>query len=323
MKLKNMKKENISKYLLILGIGGFIALYFIRLSKVQLLPLSKKLEEMISSGNYDAATYIGTAEVFIILSIMIAIMICALTYHIKLFIFLALLFLDLAGIMSVIASGEIYPLYILIIYISSVYITWICFSVLSRMYRKLRQKEKKMIEKDTAMGISMKKQYGLMKIKIYRCHIKPFMEKYRERYQLRKKYNILQNLIQICDQMYHDLKYSLSVSEKQRENFREYFHRYLIKARRWKILTDEETEHLIDMIRTDDKDIKQQKKLLLDIKEYLETVTYRKQYPKLKFTIYDFLFIIVTLLKACLLMLLYYAPFILCSYVIWFFLKKS
>lgn len=188
---------------------------------------------------------------------------------------------------------------------------------------KVKAESKKDDRKRCSGGISMKKQYGLMKIKIYRCHIKPFMEKYRERYQLRKKYNILQNLIQICDQMYHDLKYSLSVSEKQRENFREYLHRYLIKARRWKILTDEETEHLIDMIRTDDKDIKQQKKLLLDIKEYLETVTYRKQYPKLKFTIYDFLFIIVTLLKACLLMLLYYAPFILCSYVIWFFLQKS
>lgn len=113
--IEDIKRKVIGRYVLILKNWGFAALYLIESGRVQLL-----LKELISSGNYDEVICIGIHSILIFMPInMITGMICflSLRYDKKYFIIPDVLFLILAVLITMIASGEIYYVHTLVILI--------------------------------------------------------------------------------------------------------------------------------------------------------------------------------------------------------------
>lgn len=139
MEKKFIMEKKVGKALLSLGIGGCAACYLIELSRTELLPFAKKVETAIQTGMFQSVG-IGMIETFIFLCSIFSLLTAPLFLQWnkkegkKILILLFLLFIDVSGVVTVIARGEIFPLYMFILWISSVYVTWFCLELLGVLY---------------------------------------------------------------------------------------------------------------------------------------------------------------------------------------------
>jgi len=130
---------NGSEILFSIGAGSLLAFYLIELCKVKLVPLSDEIEKLILTGNTQAI-YMGLLEYVIFMVGVIAILIAPLLSQrnkgvgIKVFLLLVLALIDIGGVITVIAQGRVFSTFILVVWISSVYMTWFCIGVMKIIY---------------------------------------------------------------------------------------------------------------------------------------------------------------------------------------------
>lgn len=142
-----MKKENIfkklGKVLFSIGVGGLIACYLIRLCEIKLLPLSEPIKRMVISGNMEDMRN-SMLEVIILLISTYALFVAPLFIHWnksfgkRVLVLLFVFFIDLSGSVIALASGEISLLYITVIWLSSIYVTWFCVGIAGIIYSWLQ-----------------------------------------------------------------------------------------------------------------------------------------------------------------------------------------
>ena len=141
---KLFEKKQIGNGLLAMGIGGLMAFYLIELSRIRLIPFSETLKSMIISGNIKS---LG-GEIFESLILLVSffsmltapLLICwDQSAGKKILGLLFILFVDIAGIVSVIARGEIFLLYMIVIWVSAVYITWFCFGIFRILHQWIKK----------------------------------------------------------------------------------------------------------------------------------------------------------------------------------------
>lgn len=132
-------KKQIGKGLLIVGLGSFMGVYLIELSKIKLLPLAQELERIILLG------YLPNVTIEICEPVMVFVGVCTLfafplyfdtgrARKIKINILFFLLILDLAGIITVIVRGELFFLYLLLVWASSVFAVLLLLDALELVY---------------------------------------------------------------------------------------------------------------------------------------------------------------------------------------------
>ncbi len=131
--------EKVGKGLLEIGIGGFIAYFFIQFMKLKLLPLSVELNFAVMNGTLpDVKIEIAEAAVFMI-SVFV-LLIAPLFIHwnksagLKIVMLLFVFFADIGGVMTVVVRGEIFTFFIFVIWFSAIYITWLCFGIGKILY---------------------------------------------------------------------------------------------------------------------------------------------------------------------------------------------
>lgn len=149
LKKIRIKVGNGSELSFAVGIGSLVAFWLINVCKDKAIPLSAEIEKVITSGNYQEI-YVGMWEGIIFMVGFLASFIAPLLSQwdkkmgIKVSVLLALVSFDLCGLMTVIAQGQVYPFFMVTVWVSSIYIVWLCIGVLKIIYGWLKiEKEEK------------------------------------------------------------------------------------------------------------------------------------------------------------------------------------
>ena len=144
MEKKNIEKA-VGKFLLSLGTGGFITLYVLNLCKIKLLPVSEKIWKIISDGDIPDIN-MDTLEPVIVWVSLFALLMAPLVsqldrkMRIELFFLLLAVFINISGIYIVLISGEIPAFYVLCLWITATYTTWICIEKIKVIYCWVKRK---------------------------------------------------------------------------------------------------------------------------------------------------------------------------------------
>lgn len=130
----------IGKGLLSFGLGGIAAFYMIQFSVIKLLPLSKEMKEIMQNGaSQDFG--IGVFVAVILLVSLFALLAAPLFFQwdenagIKILILLLAFCSDAVGMLTVIVRGEIFLSYMVVIWISSIYIAWFSLGIINIVYQ--------------------------------------------------------------------------------------------------------------------------------------------------------------------------------------------
>ncbi len=139
----NIDLRKIGKGLLSIGMGGLMAYYLIELSKVKLLPFAAEIKKAMVAGTLDSVG-VGALESFILLVSIVALLASPLFIcrdekaGDKLLVLLFVCFIDMGGVVTVIAREEVFPLYMFVVWGSSTYVVWLCIGILKNIYLWVR-----------------------------------------------------------------------------------------------------------------------------------------------------------------------------------------
>ena len=140
---QNRMKQNVYKMLFTVGIGGIFSCYLLELSRIKLLPLSEQLQRSIALGNIPEI-HISSLEIMISFISVFAILSAPFFMEggkkagKRCLILLCFLFIDFCSLISVIVRGELFHIYIVVVWVSSICFVWMCFEILGVLYRWMK-----------------------------------------------------------------------------------------------------------------------------------------------------------------------------------------
>lgn len=135
------------KMAFIMGIGGFLAYYFIQYIKFKVPMIAAKIRPLIMEKGFQAI-HIEGIEFFIFASSLFLLLLAPFLIEcgkkentrtwIHIFILIFLCFINSAGIIISIARGNIFFAYIIVIWVSSIYVTWIMYNTMKKLYQWIK-----------------------------------------------------------------------------------------------------------------------------------------------------------------------------------------
>ena len=140
---KSRIERILGKIFLSVGCGGFLAYYLIEMCRAKLLPVSEEIRELVETGRIQDIK-IDAVEPIIMLISIFSLLIAPLFIQwnkksgIKILTLLCAFFIDTSGAIIVIATGEISKLYMICLWISSIYVVWICMEIIHVIYAWVR-----------------------------------------------------------------------------------------------------------------------------------------------------------------------------------------
>ena len=147
--MEKEKTKRIGKGLFFFGIGSVAAYYFLEITRLQLLPLSVKIQEMTANGEIPEVTESQIYGMYILLLGVLSLLIAPIfirwdRYSFwKIMTILFLVFADMAAVVVVVNSGKIFPAYILLVWGTFVFFIWISKDILGTIYMCLKIKIKR------------------------------------------------------------------------------------------------------------------------------------------------------------------------------------
>jgi len=137
---ENDKMKKIGEIVWSIGIGGLVSFYFMQFSVANLLPLSKSIDEMIQQEKMNDIGN-GPFEIIILFIGIFCLLISPLflkwdeNYGRMILCLLLFGFVDFVGVIVVIARGQMFLLYEIVIWLSFIYLAWFCLCVFKILYR--------------------------------------------------------------------------------------------------------------------------------------------------------------------------------------------
>lgn len=146
MKKGDIGIKNFRKILFCVGIGGLLTYYLIEWGKLKLPVVLDMVENWISTG-YMNDLHIGMHEMCIFSISVFLLLLVPLMGNwnqktgIQAFLLLLLILINVGGVITVIGRGEIFPLFIYVVWITSAYIIWLSIGTIKMIYLWTRVKE--------------------------------------------------------------------------------------------------------------------------------------------------------------------------------------
>ncbi|MDQ0149615.1 hypothetical protein ACFO6R_16100 [Eubacterium multiforme] len=137
-KILSVIKNNLSKGVFSLGMGGLVAIYFIEFCRIRIIPNLKSINsnfyEVFITNNM---IHIDTIELYGIIISIILIMIAPLLRekeNLTICFFIVIIFIESVSFMSVFVHQSITKLFILGTILTSVYLIWFIIDILKSIY---------------------------------------------------------------------------------------------------------------------------------------------------------------------------------------------
>ncbi|MDD3186554.1 MAG: hypothetical protein PHT76_14780 [Anaerostipes sp.] len=135
----------LGKIAFVIGIGGFLPYYFIEYVKIKVPMIAAKIRPLIMEKGFQG-TSIERWESFVLVSGIFLLLFAPFIvgygkrawFH--LFTLMFLWFINSAGIIISIARGNIFFAYIIVMWVSSIYVTWFICNTMKKLYYWIKHK---------------------------------------------------------------------------------------------------------------------------------------------------------------------------------------
>ena len=144
---KKQRRVNFwSRFLCVGGLGGLLTYMMIELSKTKLLPLHEKVLSLIQEGQVRELGTGITENIILLVSILV--LLAGLVIQegnkataLKVFCLSVTAMFNMVGVIVTISKGEISLLYIVIVWVSAMYIVWILIDIFKSLYKWITVKD--------------------------------------------------------------------------------------------------------------------------------------------------------------------------------------